>query len=221
MTATHHDPVLVTDFDGTLTQRDFYELVRERLLPPATPDHWAAYRRGELSHFDALQAFFAAARPDEQALAAIIDDMVLEPRLAEALALLEAAGWTVVVVSNGCRWYIDQLLARAGVRLEVHANPGRVVDGRLVMQRPEGTRFPSPQTGISKAAVVQSFLAAGRATAFAGDGPPDLEPALLVAPERRFARGHLADALAARGETYRPYARWLDVAQALVAGGTS
>ena len=32
--------VLVSDFDGTMTRRDFYQLVAERLLPPGTPDYW-------------------------------------------------------------------------------------------------------------------------------------------------------------------------------------
>lgn len=207
--------VLVTDFDGTLTRHDFYQLVRDRLVPADTPDHWEAYRRGAMTHFAALQAYFDAARPDPEALIAILDGMNLEPRLTEGLALLEQAGWSVVVVSNGCRWYIDRLLARAGVSLTVHANPGTVVDGRLQMQWPTDTPFPSPQTGISKAAVVQSLLAEGREVAFAGDGPPDVEPALLVPPSRRFARAHLAAALDARVEPYRPFTRWLDIAAAL------
>jgi 2-hydroxy-3-keto-5-methylthiopentenyl-1-phosphate phosphatase len=218
MAAADSRSVLVSDFDGTLTERDFYQQVRDRLLPPDAPDHWAAYHRGELSHFAALQAYFAAARPDGQALVGLLDGMGLEPRLAEGVALLERAGWRVVVVSNGCSWYIDRLLAGAGVDLEVHANPGEVRDGRLVMRWPEGTPFPSPQTGISKAAVVRHHLDAGRAVAFAGDGPPDLEPALLVAPERRFARGHLAEALQVRGESFRPYGRWFEVARELAGG---
>jgi 2-hydroxy-3-keto-5-methylthiopentenyl-1-phosphate phosphatase len=103
----------------------------------------------------------------------------------------------------------------------VHANPGRVVEGRLVMEWPEGTVFPSAQTGISKAAVVRSFRLGGRTVAFAGDGPPDLEPALLVPPQRRFARSHLAEALNKVGEAYRPFSRWLDIARTLAAEGAS
>ena len=34
--------VLVSDFDGTMTDRDFYKLVREALVPPDTPDFWAS-----------------------------------------------------------------------------------------------------------------------------------------------------------------------------------
>ena len=30
--------ILVSDFDGTMTRRDFYQLVAERLLPPGTPE---------------------------------------------------------------------------------------------------------------------------------------------------------------------------------------
>jgi 2,3-diketo-5-methylthio-1-phosphopentane phosphatase len=214
-------PVLVTDFDGTLTDRDFYQLVRDRLLPQGTPDFWAAYRRGEISHFEALRAYFEAAIPGEEELKRLVEDMGLEPELGYGVRLLEGAGWRVVVVSNGCRWYIDRLLAGAGVELEVHANPGRVVEGRLVMEWPEDTAFPSAQTGISKAAVVRSFLLGGRTVAFAGDGPPDLEPALLVPPQRRFARSHLAEALNEVGEAYRPFSRWLDIARSLAAEGAS
>lgn len=216
MMSTDRRPVLVTDFDGTLTEHDFYRLVRDRLLPADVPDFWDAYRRGDLTHFEALQSFFAAARPGEDALRELIDDMGLEPRLATGLARLEQAGWTVIVVSNGCRWYIDQLLARAGVDLEVHANPGVIHEGRLEMQWPEGTLYPSPETGISKAAVVRSYVAAGHPVAFAGDGQPDIEPALLVPPDRRFARSHLAQVLAERGERFRPFGRWLDIVEILV-----
>ena len=37
--------------------------------------------------------------------------MELEPELRYGVDLLKRAGWRVVVVSNGCRWYIDCLLA--------------------------------------------------------------------------------------------------------------
>jgi 2-hydroxy-3-keto-5-methylthiopentenyl-1-phosphate phosphatase len=31
---------LISDFDGTLTQRDFYQLVAKYLLPSDAPDLW-------------------------------------------------------------------------------------------------------------------------------------------------------------------------------------
>jgi 2-hydroxy-3-keto-5-methylthiopentenyl-1-phosphate phosphatase len=51
--------------------------------------------------------------------------------------------------------------------------------------------------------------------AFAGDGAPDVESALLVGPDLRFARGYLAEELSRRGEPYRTFGRWCEIAEAL------
>lgn len=207
--------VLITDFDGTMTEREFYKLVRERLLPPGVPDYWVDYRAGRMTHFEALRRFFAAAEGGEPALLGVAQDMGLESDLAARVATLHAAGWEAVVVSAGCGWYIDRLLAGAGVTLEVHANPGRIEDGRLIMDFPAESPYLSTETGIEKAAVVRSKLEGGRTVAFAGDGFPDLYAALLAPAHLRFARGDLAEALGQAGERFRPFARWADVVTAL------
>jgi 2-hydroxy-3-keto-5-methylthiopentenyl-1-phosphate phosphatase len=54
--------VLVSDFDGTMTRHDFYKLAIESLLSPDTPDYWAEYRAGTITHFEALRQYFAAIR---------------------------------------------------------------------------------------------------------------------------------------------------------------
>ena len=129
---------------------------------------------------------------------------------------LRREGWEVVVASAGCRWYIDQLLEDAGVSLEIHANPGTVVDGRLVMRRVEDSPVLAFETGIDKAKVVSMANAKVSIVAFAGDGYPDLPAALLVDPAFRFATGVLAEELDRRGEAYRRFERWADVAAALL-----
>jgi 2,3-diketo-5-methylthio-1-phosphopentane phosphatase len=206
----------VSDFDGTMTRHDFYALVSERLLPPGTPNYWAEYRAGRMTHFEALNAYFAAARPDEAAVLDVVRSMGLEPLLKPEVEALGAAGWEVVVASAGCLWYIDLLLRGAGVDLETHANPGKLVGGRLVMELPRGSTFFSPNNGIDKAAVVRQAQRTYEVVAFAGDGPPDLEPALLVPPSLRYARGQLAAQLEQRGEGFHRYERWSEVARALV-----
>jgi hypothetical protein len=112
------------------------------------------------------------------------------------------------------------LLKEAGVDLPVHANPGHLDGGRLIMDWPSTSPFQSPRTGIDKVAVVQAAQEGGRAVAFAGDGPPDLEPALLVPAPLRFARGYLAEALRTRGEGFYPFDRWSDIARKLCLEGS-
>jgi 2-hydroxy-3-keto-5-methylthiopentenyl-1-phosphate phosphatase len=204
--------LLVTDFDGTLTRREFYELAVERLVPSDLPDQWAAYRAGETTHFDALATIFASIRDAEGAeLDAVLTAMELEPDLAELVARLRAAGWDVAVVSAGCGWYIERLLDAAGVALRVHANPGELTpEGRLVMRRPDGP-YASHELGVDKAAVVRDGLRRHERVAFAGDGYPDLEAARLVPAQYRYARGDLATALASEGLGYVGFERWADV----------
>jgi len=69
--------------------------------------------------------------------------------------------------------------------------------------------------GVDKSAVVRHALRVADTVAFAGDGPTDLQPALLVRPGLRFARGFLAEALRARGEAFQPFSRWSEIAREL------
>jgi 2-hydroxy-3-keto-5-methylthiopentenyl-1-phosphate phosphatase len=150
-----------------------------------------------------------------------VDEMGLDPELAKGIASLNAAGWRVVVVSYGCLWYIDRLLSSAGVDLEVHANPGALEGGRLAMRWPTNTPFPSKDNGISKESVIRWHQAQGSVVAFAGDGPADVEPALLVPPDLRFARADLAEGLRVLGADFRPFGRWSEIAKALAHGARS
>lgn len=210
--------VLVSDFDGTMTQRDFYDLVVQHLLPSEVPDYWVEYRAGRITHFEALRGYFAAIRADETAVLRLVEQMQIEPTLADAMARLRAANWKVVIASAGCRWYIDRLLAEAGVEIEVHANPGEFRAGEgLRMSLPRDSPYFSPTLGIDKAAIVRHFQADGSLVAFAGDGFPDVEPAKLVPEHLRFARGALASVLDRDGLKYQPYVTWSDIARALVA----
>ena len=140
-----------------------------------------------------------------------------DPDLRAAVQRLRNASWDVIIVSAGSSWYIDRILAAAGVEATVYSNPGRLEPGRgLVIEKPTGSPFFSDNVGVDKAAVVRDALARYRRVAFAGDGPPDVEPALLIAPELRFARAYLADELTRRGEAFRPFTRWFEVVEALL-----
>lgn len=210
--------ILVTDFDGTITRRDFFSRVVDMLLAPGDLAPWHRYERGELTHFEALRQIFARIRADETELDAVMGSMEIDPNLRDGFARLADSGWDVIIVSNGCRWYIDRLLAASGVEATVLSNPGRFDPERgLLMELPEDSPYFSPETGIDKRAVVEEHRRRGFDVAFAGDGRPDVDPALLVVPERRFARAWLAEHLTAEGHRYRGFDRWSEIARMLAA----
>lgn len=209
--------VLVTDFDGTISKTDFYEVAVARCLAPDTPDYWSEYAAGRITHFEAMAGIYRHIRcPERLVLDELLPAMDVDPALPEAVAALEAEGWDVVIVSNGSLWYIDILLRQLGVDLPRHGNPGRFVDGQgLLLEAPRDSPFYSPQHGVDKSLVVKDALSRYQRVAFAGNGPPDLKPALLAPPGLRFARAWLAAALAERGEGFHLYERWSEIARVL------
>jgi 2,3-diketo-5-methylthio-1-phosphopentane phosphatase len=212
------DKILISDFDGTMTERDFFRVALSR-LPPGAAAPWLRYEQGSISHFDALAEIFSGLQINEQELDELLGEMQVENGLAEALDRLHQAGWSLVIASAGCAVYIERILLRVGITAEIHASPGEFLPGHgLIMKPPYNSPFFAAETGIDKAAVVRHYLDQGIDTAFAGDGRPDLAPALLVPPERRFARGWLADELESRGEPFIQFSRWSDIAGSLCGG---
>ena len=204
-----------SDFDGTITNVDFYELVLNEMHPELGGDPLGAFHRGELPLFETLRRIFAAIPLPEAAVVAMLPRLEPDPHLAEDLARLHAAEWGLHVVSAGSAWYIKQTLEQAGVDVPVtiHANPGRF-DSGLIMERPTDPRIARDEIGIDKAAVVRLH---GRGiVAFAGNSQPDLAAARVVSAPLRFARGSLCEVLDAEGLEYRPFDRWHEVAQALL-----
>ena len=210
----------VTDFDGTLARRDFYSEVLTRIMPSGTPAYYQHYLRGEMTHFECLAAYFGSLRCTESELLEVVHKMELEPGLPKLVERLHAAGWEVVVASAGCAYYIDRLLAAAGVALPVHASPGRWRgDGLgLEMMLPTDSPFFSANVGIDKAAVVRDALTRGE-VAFAGDGHTDVPAALLVPPPLRFAKDDCADDLRRSGEDFTRFDNWGQVAARLLQHG--
>jgi 2-hydroxy-3-keto-5-methylthiopentenyl-1-phosphate phosphatase len=211
----HH--ILVSDFDGTMTTFDFFDLARRDLPSAADHDHWQDYVDGRLTHFEALARIFADIRTDWAGMERVLEGMELDPGLPGAVERLRAAGWEIVVASAGCGWYIHRLLDKADVDLQVYANPGVFApETGLVLSLPVDSPYYRHETGIDKCAIVRAALERDPRAAFAGDGRPDLAPAGLVRPEWRFARGWLADHLERRGESFRPFESWSQIADALL-----
>jgi 2-hydroxy-3-keto-5-methylthiopentenyl-1-phosphate phosphatase len=212
--------IFVTDFDGTVARQDFYQLVLARLLPRNVRNYWQDYLAGRITHFEVLRNYFGLIRQKEADVLKLLDEMELDPEFPDAVGRLRAAGWEVVIASAGCSWYIDRLLSDLEDGPVVHANPGRFVPGQgLVMELPHGSSFFSAVNGIDKAAVVKAAQAqvGTDRVAYAGDGPTDIVPSLLVPGHLRFARSELAKVLREKQQPFHPFDRWSDAAKKLLA----
>ncbi len=208
---------MVSDFDGTMTRFDFFEVARRYLPSAADHDYWQDYLDGKISHFDALASIFAAIRTDYEGMDDVMARMELDPTLLDSIIRLEEAGWKIIVASAGCGWYIKRLLKNVGLSLEVHANPGVFTpENGLRLTLPTDSRYFSSDRGIDKEAIVRAALADDPNAAFAGDGRPDIEAAMHVSGNRLFARGMLADHLRKEDRPFHLFENFKQIADTLL-----
>lgn len=208
----------VTDFDGTLTNHDFYQLALDRWTPPAAMQIWNEYLAKQRTLFETLSGMLALIQAPESEVVAALADLDFDPQAARAMRKLQQAGWTIEVASAGCAWYIEKVFEREGIRATIHACPGDFLEesGGLSMKLPHGSPYLSHVRGIDKAAIVRAAIERGGPVAFAGDSYPDLEAARLVQPEYLFARSALAEQLRLEGRAFHAYDRWHETADRLL-----
>jgi len=213
----YHKRILVSDFDGTMTRFDFFEIARRYLPSAAEHDYWQDYLDGKISHFEALAAIFAAIRTDFAGMENVMARMEFDPTLRDSVTRMESAGWKIIVASAGCDWYIRRLLKNAGLALEVHANPGVFTpENGLRLSLPTDSPYFIRDRGIDKEAIVRAALARDPKAAFAGDGRPDIEAAMHVSGSRLFARGMLAGYLTENGRPFHLFENWKQIADTLL-----
>jgi len=212
-------PILITDFDGTFAQRDFFDLILERHDPPGARERWQDFLDGRLTLSQGLDAVFASLRTDAAGAAALVAALAPATGTADAVRQLQMAGWEIAIASAGCGWYIERLMKQLNLELIIHATGGTFApDTGLVMTPDPAGPYFHPQTGIDKPAVVRDALTRDPVVAYAGDSTTDEAAALLVAPERRFATGWLAHRFTRDRVPHTAFEKWPEIAERLLAG---
>ena len=167
-------PVVVLDFDGTVTQKDIGDEICDRFAPPAWRDIDAAWVRDEISLPDAQRKMWALARaelPDALAYAREIGH--LRPGLDALLAAARRAGAAVWLASGGFDFYIEALLGpRLGAFERRYFNATRFIDGRIEVDFPHA-ELACGRCAVCKGKVCDAARATGRPIVFIGDGASD------------------------------------------------
>jgi 2-hydroxy-3-keto-5-methylthiopentenyl-1-phosphate phosphatase len=187
-------PLLVLDFDGTVTERDTLDLLLEEFGDPEI------YHRveNELGKTMTLNEVIAAefetiTAPLEEAVGWLVEHTRIRPGFAEL-----ARTFHPLIVSSGFNETIEPLLEREGVLGDVELRANRVdarPDGWVVHFRTTG------ECGVCHEPCKRADLPANGHVVYAGDGYSDFCAAL--AADEVFATGSLALHLEERGVPYR------------------
>lgn len=88
---------LVSDFDGTISDDDFFNYVSRRWLGEKALDPWREYTEGKKTHFEALREIFASLRVEQPAFDDFIREIKIDPGFLRLPTI--AAGETFLFMS--------------------------------------------------------------------------------------------------------------------------
>lgn len=192
-------PVLICDFDGTLTTVDVGDALCERFAPPEWREVDEQWLRGELSLPEAQRRMWSMVRARPEDLVGHAREVGGFREGAEELFEAAASGeCELIIASGGFDLYIDALLGDRveAVRAKYH---NRLVPSEGGVRPVFAEDLGCERCAVCKGGVVRRHLEPGRRLMFVGDGSSD-RCAAGVAPELfAVAGGRLAEHCAERG----------------------
>ncbi|UII54234.1 MtnX-like HAD-IB family phosphatase [Cytobacillus spongiae] len=199
----------VSDFDGTISKKDFYHMVIEQYFPEGKVlmEKWKA---GEMKDIDFLATVFQSINQEE---AQIIEDILSIPIDEYAppfFRQVQENGGDVFILSAGTDYYIHHVLKKYGIEdIKVFSNEGKFKEKNVHMNIDPAHKHYSERYGIDKSKVILELKEQYEHIYFAGDSEPDSHPAVYA--DLTFAKNGLQDLLNERNISFIPVESFQEV----------
>lgn len=200
----------VSDFDGTLTDRDFYYIVMDNYLKDWAWDYYHEWKKDNKINVKFLNKIFGAIDRSEEEILEDIVKIPLDPYAIKFIKNIENYGGDFYILSAGTSYYIKRLLKHFNINnVTVISMEGVYKDrGIEIIPDPE-SEFFSELWGINKEKVVNSLKQKYTKVYFAGDSEPDMGAA--ISADFAFARNTLQDLLREKNICFLPFNRFDEV----------
>lgn len=173
--------VFVSDFDGTISKKDFFRFVVEKIISPEDMAPWQAYKEGKITHVCALNKIFSKIRLSHEEFDSFIDTIEVEEYFKPTVELCKSKNVEVYVVSAGADYYISRILNKLNLSKQVTliTNPSKYTpeNGLELFPVNEKHELYDENLGVSKKCFVEKMKKEGYSVVFAGDGMPDIAAA--------------------------------------------
>ncbi len=178
--------VLISDFDGTISKKDFFYMVIDNLLTDkkSALAPWQEYLKGNIKHIDALSGIFSQIRLSQPDFDKFISTIEVDERFYDTAKFCNDKKIPFYICSAGTKYYIEKRIADVLQKYEITliSNDATYTqkDGLHLIPPAESVYFYNPNTGISKEAIVKKFKDDGYFTVYAGDGKPDFKASKIA-----------------------------------------
>lgn len=208
----------VSDFDGTLTDRDFYHIVMDKYLKDWAWDYYDEWRRTRKINVDFLNKIFNSMDRSEEEILEDIINLPLDSYAIDFIKRVENCGGDFYILSAGTSYYIKKLLAHNNINSVTVISMDGVYKDRGIHILPDSkSEFYSELWGIDKAKVIQTLKQKYLKVYFSGDSEPDVGAA--KAADCAFARNDLKELLRDRDIPFVPFNRFIEVEKYMLEQG--
>jgi len=172
-------PIIVCDFDGTITQVDVTDLVLSQLAHPSWREVEQEWARGLIGSRECLKRQMALVDASARELNALIDSVAIDPHFESFYRFVRRNRVAFHVVSDGFDLIIRRVLRNSGLNGPLH-NGTHLFSSRLkVRGRRLESSFPysGPPCGhdcaTCKVEIIRRLRGGGNRVVFIGDGLSD------------------------------------------------
>ncbi|MCA0990523.1 MULTISPECIES: MtnX-like HAD-IB family phosphatase [Bacillales] len=190
----------VSDFDGTISKKDFYWLVIDTYYPEGKP-LYKKWKAGEMQDIDFLSQVFQSIDQHEEQIIQDILSLPIDEHVPSFIRTVQESGGDFYILSAGTDYYIHHILEHYGIKdVPVFSNKGYYEDKNVHLSIDENHKHYSRRYGIDKSKVIAELKETYDVVYFAGDSEPDSHPAKVA--DLTFAKDALQDLLK---ENHVPY----------------
>lgn len=201
-------PVVLCDFDGTISVGDVGEMLIEHFLGPRWRELDDRYHAGEYGMVELYERSFSEIRASEKAFERFALNAKIESSFKEFASECEKANIRLAIVSDGFDFYINRILAREGLgHLAVYSNALAFENGAIKLFFPNRHESCIDCANCKKR-IVESYRD-GYDVIYIGNGLSDCCAAKSA--DVVFAKDGLADHLRSAGFPFEEYNDFADV----------
>ncbi|WP_347550104.1 MtnX-like HAD-IB family phosphatase [Pseudalkalibacillus hwajinpoensis] len=187
----------VSDFDGTISKKDFYWLVIDTYYPEGK-ELYTKWKAGEYMDIDFLQQVFRSIGQEESQIIEDILSLPIDEHVPSFIETVQNSGGDFYILSAGTDFYIHHILKHYGIQdVPVFSNKGYYENQNVHLEIDENHRHYSKRYGIDKSIVIKELKEKYNVVYFAGDSEPDSHPAKVA--DLTFAKDALQEILRENG----------------------
>ena len=194
----------VSDFDGTLTDRDFYHIVIDKYLKDWGRGFYEDWKKDKKINVEFLNKIFGSMGKTEDEIKEEILKLPFDKHAKAFMEKVDNYGGHFYILSAGTSYYIEILLNHLNIKnVTVISMKGIYKDRGINIIPDKNSRYNSEVFGLDKKKVIEDLKQEYGFVFFAGDSEPDLRAA--KAANTAFARGDLVELLQKENIEFRPF----------------